>query len=100
MSFGQLRRYYKRGFSGVDLWKTPIAHVDLIVAHALELELAELAFAEAMGQPTVNSSRRETVSQLNDAYKEYGISSGIHQTRQLIRGFESAARAQAVRAKA
>jgi hypothetical protein len=97
VSFGQMRQHYPKGFSGVDMWKTPLAFVDLFAAHSIELELAQQAFDKAMGRDAGTSRRAEAISMLNDAYKTYGVATGMHQTRQLIRDLETAARQQAER---
>jgi hypothetical protein len=59
--------------------------------------LARKAFAAAAGQadPCPDNDRLELIMLLSDDYKRFGISSGIHQTRLLVREFETVATQQA-----
>lgn len=58
--------------------------------------LARKAFAAAAGQvdPCPDDDRLELITLLNDDYVRLGISSGIHQTRLLVRDFETIAARQ------
>ncbi|MCL4211439.1 MAG: hypothetical protein HRU76_09905 [Phycisphaeraceae bacterium] len=70
--------------------------IDTIATHRWELRLAEKAFAEVLGLPNpLHDDGRSLVEMLNRAYKLFGVSSGIQQTWQLVRDFESAAAEQA-----
>lgn len=63
-----------------------------------EIELAETAYAKALGQtpdPGNLADREERLDLLNVDYKRYGLSTGLQQTRQMIRRVEAAARKQA-----
>lgn len=75
---------------------TPRWGIDAIVTHRWELRLAEKAFAEVLGLPNpLPNDDRRIVEMLNRGYKLFGVSSGIQQTWQLVRDFESAAAEQA-----
>ena len=62
-----------------------------------EIVLAEKAYAKALREPDPRPFhiRSEMIDLINDDYKQLGISSGHHQTRQLIRDLEQAASDQA-----
>lgn len=72
---------------------------DALTVHAIEQRVAEKAFAKRLGlpdpYPTYFFNRYDMIAALNDGYKPYGISTGIHQTRQLVRDIEAAAILQA-----
>jgi hypothetical protein len=62
-----------------------------------EVEFAETAFAKALGlpEPHPEESQAVRISWLNLDYKRYGISTGIHTTKQLLREVEKTAVDQA-----
>jgi hypothetical protein len=71
--------------------------IEAIAAHRTELELAVRAFEGAGrkgGQPP-RHTREELVQDLDAAYRRYGLSQGLHQTRAMVRRFEAQAVAQA-----
>lgn len=72
---------------------------DVIAAVGHELSIAHAAFREAVGLPHPDGyyGRAHNVDVLNDVYARYGISSGMHQTEELVRGIERQAAAQASR---
>jgi len=79
--------------------------VDELSAFAMtttEIELAEAAFAKALGlpDPHPSESRDVRISWLNLDYKRYGISTGIHATKQMLREVENAAKEQAKKFRA
>jgi hypothetical protein len=66
----------------------------------LERLLARQAFETAIGKtekvlPQSYVSREECIDDLNKAYVQYGLSTGRHETEQLIRDFETQAVRQA-----
>lgn len=73
--------------------------IDAFTAHKYERVLAENAFAQALGlePPHKDFERFEPLESLDSDYQRYGLSTGIHQTRELIRSFESEAARQARR---
>jgi hypothetical protein len=101
VTFGRMRRFYPRALSGAQLDHARAAEIDLIAAHCFELSLAERAFAKAAGHPDPHpvADRREDIATVNAAYKLYGLSSGMQETKQLVRTIETAAAKQAARAR-
>jgi len=97
VTVAQLRARFPELLNGNGLYKSELSSttLDIVATMALEQSLAAKAFAKAAGlpdpdpEPLVN--RRETVEMLNEDYRRYGISSGIQQTRELVRSFEAAA---------
>ena len=70
--------------------------IDALLVHNVELQIADRAFELALGRPEpMGDTRQDQIRMLNQAYKEYGLSSGMHQTRQLVREIEAAAVEQA-----
>lgn len=92
---GQIRRKVNAPRESF-LWDMPAHSVDAYSLLAVEYTLGELAARRtgASSPPTLrwpllsDSSRGELVHMLNEGYVEYGISSGMHQTKQLVRDFE------------
>jgi len=68
----------------------------VVSAHTFELELAISAYHEGLGRGPVMSKaqRRQTIELIEDVYLQYGLSTGRHQTEELVRSFTDAARAQ------
>ncbi len=66
----------------------------------LEESLARRAYAAAIGRKEAHflADHHETIEMLHDAYREYGLSGGIEETKQLVRDIEVAAVAQAKKA--
>lgn len=85
---GELRR-------AITLQELPSGE-EVVSAHTFELELAVSAFHEGLGQGPVMSKaqRRQTIELIEDVYMQYGLSTGRHQTEELVRAFTDAARAQ------
>jgi hypothetical protein len=73
--------------------------LDVVAAHAFEIRVAERAFAIAAGlpDPFPTRSRESDVDALDEAYRVYGLSSGVQATRHLVREIEASARAQAAK---
>lgn len=72
------------------------SHSDCAAMLFWERVAARQAYQAALGQPLVDAEpREELVEMLNDHYREYGLSSGPHQTEQLIRRVELQASNQA-----
>jgi hypothetical protein len=97
ITLGQMRAREPGLFRPPALDRLGATGIDAIATHRWELRLAEKAFAEVLGlpNPIPNDDRRSVVEMLNRAYKLFGVSSGIQQTWQLVRDFESAAAEQA-----
>lgn len=97
ITLGQMRAREPSLFRPPVLDRLRAWEIDAIVTHRWELRLAEKAFAEVLGlpNPLPNDDRRSIVEMLNRGYKLFGVSSGIQQTWQLVRDFESAAAEQA-----
>ena|ERR1700722_8759986 len=80
-----------------------IARFDVFATMSVERVLAKKAFAKAAGLPDPfpddgsmsTYTRQEAVWMLNSDYQRYGISTGLHQTRELVKDFEKAAADQA-----
>ncbi|NUQ12169.1 MAG: hypothetical protein HUU26_07585 [Gemmatimonadaceae bacterium] len=92
-----MRRHDPEVFTFDRLTDARADSIDAVATHGLELVLAERSYARAAGlsDPHPGDNRTETISLLNDAYKEYGLSTGMQQTRQLVRDFEAQAIRQA-----
>lgn len=98
ITLDQMRRHDPEAFSTFSrLMDARADDIDAIGTHCMELALAESAFARAAGisDPHHQHWQKEYRSLLNDAYKEYGLSTGMQQTRQLVRDFEAQAIRQA-----
>ncbi len=96
ITFGQIRRYEPDLLDEGNILKSDLSALDVIAIHYIEQNWARKVFAKAAGlpDPEPGMARQDTVDELNRAYKEYGISSGLNETRELVRRFESAAAAQ------
>jgi hypothetical protein len=70
-----------------------LATTTVFGAHRIEIVLAQRAFARAAGRTPSDGwgPRDDLVSVLNCAYRSLGISRGLHQTRELVRGIETQA---------
>ncbi len=97
ITLGRMRRHDPEVFTFDRLTDARADSIDAVATHGLELALAESAFARAAGvsDPHDQHWQKEYRSLLNDAYKEYGLSTGMQQTRQLVRDFEEQAARQA-----
>jgi hypothetical protein len=77
------------------------AQCDAFAVLSIEIRVAERAFAAALGLPDPYPAeiyaKSDDMRQLNDAYQEYGLSTGIWQTEELVRAVERQATRQAVR---
>ena|SRR5579883_1144506 len=81
----------------VDLDKT-FAHSDFSSMLSWERVVARQAYKAALGQPDPDAEERgELVDMLTEHYRDYGLSSGPHQTEQLVREIEAQASGQAGR---
>ena len=97
LTIGHLRRLQPdpdvHSFAAGDLEK--MLEVGVMPSMDVEQTLAQKAFAQAAGQPDPGEDRLDLIRMLNDEYRRLKLSTGIHQTRQLVRDFEKAAAAQA-----
>lgn len=97
ITIGQMRRRDPGMFEGEKaMWSS----TDADAARCFEIALATRAFARRLSLPDPCShwgSREELVDCLNSTYMapEFGISSGMAQTRELCRDIEAAAERQA-----
>lgn len=92
LTFRQMRNFQPRIFTSSGLKRASASGIDAVAVHMYELTLAEKTFARAAGipDPDPGISRAEAVSMLGRAYRDYGLSSGPAQTRQLVRDIEQA----------
>jgi hypothetical protein len=99
ITLAQMRRRDPQLFTRETLMKSGC--LDAFATYCFEYTLAANAFAKALGQPDPypRSDRAGFISALNDAYKEYGLSTGMQQTRLLIRNLETAAIKQAQKSR-
>jgi hypothetical protein len=76
-----------------------ISDCDALSTLAIEMRLAEKAFAVALGRPDPfpypDDQRDLLIQDLDEAYREYGLSSGMQSTIELVRRFEAEAAGQA-----
>lgn len=74
-------------------------HADVSSMLWMERCLAHNAFAKAIGQPLPHAElpvdRDEVIETLNRSYLQFGLTSGLEHTKQLIRTLESTAAQQA-----
>lgn len=84
-----------------ELETVPAKDIEAVCNHRWEVMLVEKAFASTLGRadPHPEMDREELIEALNDTYPEYGLSSGLHQTKLLVKELERAAISQAVNAK-
>ncbi len=92
-----MRKYEPHLFTGDRIQGESGAHAEGHSVYWIELLLAQRAFAAAAGLPDGESKlgREWLMELLNEAYLRYGVSSGFHETRELVREFEAAAADQA-----
>lgn len=72
--------------------------IEAIAAHCLELTLAEKAYCRARHLPDPHPStdiQCDIIPALNHTYTRYGISTGLQETRQIVRRIQIAAARQA-----
>jgi hypothetical protein len=104
LTLGDIRKRQPHLFTGLFGASEPRYHLsDLQIFATLSVErvLAKRAFAAAAGLPDPHPlgsssamfTRQEGVWMLNDDYKRYGLTAGLHQTREMVRRFEAAAAA-------
>jgi hypothetical protein len=98
ITLGKIRRVEPEGFEPY----TSSEHIspdNIIATVATEILLAKAAYAKARRidpkEPVDAGERREYILNLNEDYCLYGISTGVKQTTEMIRGMERAAAEQA-----
>lgn len=70
------------------------SHAAAAVNH--ELEIAHHAFRAALGDPpAIQWSRADNVEVLDEVYRQYGLSTGLHATEELVKEIERQAATQA-----
>jgi hypothetical protein len=96
VTLGQLRRRQPTIFDQASKFRIPAGSLEILATIHLENIVARRAFAAEcnLADPSPTEDRRELIRLLDADYRRYGISSGIQQTRQLLRELESAARKQ------
>lgn len=99
ITLGQMRRLEPRLFDAEHLRNDSAAQAEGHSVYSIELRLAQDALDSALGLPASGSgfSREWWVEVLDEAYQRYGVSSGTHQARKLVRAIESAGASQAER---
>lgn len=96
ITLGRMRAEDPAIFTIRGMGKAVASEIDALLVHNVELQIADRAFELALGRPEpMGDTRQDQIRMLNQAYKEYGLSSGMHQTRQLVRDIEAAAVEQA-----
>ncbi|MBW7904771.1 MAG: hypothetical protein LC135_09185 [Phycisphaerae bacterium] len=96
ITLGRMRAEDPAIFTIQGMGKARAEEIDALLVHNVELQIADRAFELALGRPEpIGDTRQDQIGMLNKAYKEYGLSSGMHQTRQLVRDIEAAAVEQA-----
>jgi len=97
LTFAEIRKVEAELLAEDDPGGWHLADLEIIPAHLFERVLANKAFAQAIGQPDPHpdDNRLDLILGLHEAYVRYGISSGLQQSRQLIRQLETEAANQA-----
>jgi len=93
ITVAQMRRKEPDLFRHKALMTQSADAINALATHCWEQFLAEKAFASALSltDPHPNAPREEIIDALDDGYRAYGLSGGMHETRQLARDIESAA---------
>lgn len=94
ITFKQIRESHPEIFdSNKSYFKAHSSDLDIVCVFDLEQACAKKAFADACGfdDPDPLKPREAIVEMLDTAYREYGLSSGLKQSRELIRRFEKLA---------
>lgn len=99
VTLSQMRQHDPSAFTYDALTENTAHSIDVLATHCFELILASKTFAKALNlpDPYEGTDRTEIVAMLNEAYKEYGLSTGMQQTRQMARNIEAEAARQAER---
>lgn len=97
VTVGQMRRRQPDLFTQENFSRISGDDIGIVSAVCLEEMLAQKAHAAAasLSDPYPDNDRLEAITWLNDHYRDYGLSSGLKQTRELVRTFEAAAANQA-----
>ena len=99
ITFGRIRQENPEVFTNTrKLFDHSFDSLQIAFVVIREMALAERAYALAMGQPDPHPDKYDPevdVSHLNAEYRTFGVSSGMHQTKQFVRDIEAAARQQA-----
>lgn len=97
ITLGHMRRKEPALFTWTGLDSDAIANIDAVSTLKLECRLARMAFAKACGieDPHPEVDRGAFTELLDEAYQEYGISTGSKMSQELIKCFEKTAAAQA-----
>lgn len=93
LTFGQLRRRAANQAAFANLLQAELVDVDAFQVHCFEQTLAAKAVAKTVNAPDPDPTidQASLISYLDEGYQELGLSTGIQQTRQLIRAIEDAA---------
>jgi len=98
VTLGDIRRCQPKLFTPESLLeRARFDRAEILATLHIELTLAEQSFARALGRadPYPEDSRQELLQMLNRDYRRYGLSTGLQQTRELVREFEAVAARQA-----
>jgi hypothetical protein len=101
ITLGKIRHGEPHLFTWEAMRDRVISDCDAISTLRIEMRLAEKAFTKGLGLPDPYPSETEQrdvlIEDLDEAYREYGLSTGKRASLELIRRFESDAAAQAQR---
>lgn len=102
VTVGQIRRRQPYLFTS-EGYRQSLLDIDVIAIADVEVALAAKVFAATLKlpDPRPHDDPRDLVDILNTSYREWGLSSGMQQTKQLVREFQEAAvrQAKALRGK-
>lgn len=101
ISLGEMRRRDPQLFTRQALRDDVVSDSEVLCILGIEMKIAEKAFARGLGRadpyPRPEDQRDVLAEELNWAYCEFGLSTGMQATRELLRQVEAAAEAQADR---
>jgi hypothetical protein len=94
-----MRRHDPDRFDLMALRMDAIGTIGAFGVFAKEYILADKAFSRSLNLTDryPEQTRGQLIDALDREYRRYGLSTGKHQTRELVRGFEAAATAQIAR---
>ena len=97
ITLGQMRMASSHVFGALTCRTNDIGSIDALALHMFEMRFAESAYARATGLPDpfegLSDEERHMVER---GYVQYGLCSGRHQAKELLKGLEVAAAAMGV----
>lgn len=102
ITLGAMRKNEAELFTRKGLRSGSHALAQPLALYSIELRLAERSFVRTLGcrsRLTTEDTRRD-IGVVNDAYKRFGLSSGLNETKELVRAIELEAAQQAQRFRA